>query len=257
MRSHLIPAALYAYCRQGDHRPISFANGVLIPSDRQTQDYLLCHDCEDILSRGGEAWMGDKLATWSRTFPLYDLVAKQPAIINESDITVHSVTDGSEISVQKLTHFALGIFWKASVHSWRGGESAPQIELGPYSDKLRKWVRGELRFPTHMYLIVEISRPGRAQIAFTAPYEGKRGGWHSYFLHLPGMMFALAVGRTVDQVWRELCFWNNSAHPILVCDELTQHFEQLMVRRLRSSRKTAAFLRAKAKADVARKQRPS
>ena len=100
VRSHLIPAALYAYCRKGGHRPIRFGDGALIPTDRQTQDYLLCRECETVLNRGGEAWMGKKLATWERTFPLYDLVMKQPALIGEPDITVHSVGDGSEIRVQ-------------------------------------------------------------------------------------------------------------------------------------------------------------
>ena len=138
------------------------------------------------------------------------------------------------------------------MHPWRGDSNTPRIKLGRYADELRLWLRGEAGFPAHMYLIVEISRPERAQIVFTDPYEGGRGDWHSFFLHLPGMMFALAVGKTVDQLWRDMCFYNNRAHPILVCDELTGHFEQLMARRVRTSRKTAAFLKAKAKADKER-----
>src|ERR1700730_19425780 len=54
VKSHLMPAALYDYCRKGEHRPIKVGGGFVIPTDRQTQDYLLCEDCEDVLNTGGE-----------------------------------------------------------------------------------------------------------------------------------------------------------------------------------------------------------
>ena len=68
VRSHLIPSALYDYCWKGEHSPIKFGQGFLMPTDRELQDYLLCSKCEDVLNRGGEAWMADKFATWERTF---------------------------------------------------------------------------------------------------------------------------------------------------------------------------------------------
>jgi len=37
-----------------------------------------------------------------------------------------------EIDVEKLTHFALGIFWKAGVHSWKKNKN-----LGVYGQPLR------------------------------------------------------------------------------------------------------------------------
>lgn len=53
VKSHLMPSALYDYCRKGEHRPIKVGGGFVIPTDRQTQDYLLCTDCEDVLNSGG------------------------------------------------------------------------------------------------------------------------------------------------------------------------------------------------------------
>ena len=55
VRSHLMPAALYDYCRKGEHRPIKVGGGFVMPTDRQTQDYLLCEDCEDVLNTGASA----------------------------------------------------------------------------------------------------------------------------------------------------------------------------------------------------------
>jgi len=42
-----------------------------------------------------------------------------------------------EIDVEKLTHFALGIFWKAGVHSWKKNKDEPMINLGVYGQPLR------------------------------------------------------------------------------------------------------------------------
>ena len=106
VRSHLMPAALYDYCRKGEHRPIKVGGGFVIPTDRQTQDYLLCEDCEGVLNNGGERWTLDKLATWERTFPLYDLLTKAPPLFDEEGMVVYLAAKNPEIEVEKLTHFA-------------------------------------------------------------------------------------------------------------------------------------------------------
>src|SRR5438270_518716 len=118
-RSHLMPRQLYDYCRKGQHRPIKVGDGVLIPTDRQTRDYLLCEDCERVLNDGGERWFTGKLATWERKFTFYDLLTKVPPILDEDGASVYLAAQNPAIDVAKLIHFALGIFWKASVHSWR------------------------------------------------------------------------------------------------------------------------------------------
>ena len=84
----------------------------MIPTDRQTQDFLLCEDCEGVLNSGGERWILDKLATWERTFPLYDLLTKVPCLFDEDGMAVYLEVQNPEIEVEKLTHFALGLFWK-------------------------------------------------------------------------------------------------------------------------------------------------
>jgi hypothetical protein len=119
--------------RKGEHSPIKVGGGIVLPTDRQTQDYLLCEECEDVLNKGGERWILDKLATWERLFPLYDALTKYPPLFDEDGMVVYLAADNPAIDVVKLTHFALGLFWKASVHSWKGDMTDPRIELGPYS----------------------------------------------------------------------------------------------------------------------------
>jgi hypothetical protein len=252
VRSHLMPAFLYDYCRQGEHKPIKVGGGVLIPTDRQTQAYLLCEECEDILNKGGEMWIAGKLATWERSFPLYDLLMKGPPEFDEKDMAVYFAAKNSEIDVEKLTHFALGMFWKASVHSWSGSKTAASIELGLYSEKIRTWLRSKSWFPEDMYLIVVVSRPLRAQIVLNEPYEARREGWQNFFVYVPGVLFMLNVGKTVDESMRWLCVYQNPGHPINIAEELTDRHEGLMVKSVLGSRKTKAYLKARAKADEER-----
>jgi hypothetical protein len=206
------------------------------------------------LNHGGEAWIADKLATWERTFPLYDLLTKQSPEFDEGDMAVYFAAKNLEIKVDKLTHFALGMFWKASVHSWSGARSEPQIELGPYSENLRRWLRANSDFPQHMYLVAVISRPLSAQITLINPYEAIRDGWRTFYMHVPGLVFMLAVGKTVDASLKWLCIHNNPANPIGISESFTGQVQQVMVKTVRAARKTQAYLRSKAKFDQAKRR---
>jgi hypothetical protein len=42
VQSHLIPHAIYAYCRVNGATPLYVGNGIVSVSDRETQDYVLC-----------------------------------------------------------------------------------------------------------------------------------------------------------------------------------------------------------------------
>lgn len=125
----------------------------------------------------------------------------------------------------------------------------PRIELGPYSEEIRKRLLGVGYFPQFLYLVMVIEKPERAQITINDPYEGVREGWRTHFVHVPGVLFMMALGKTVDESVRALAI-NNSGNPINVSQALTGDFEKLMAETLRRSRKTDAFLQAKAKADA-------
>jgi len=252
--SHLIPAAMYDYCRKGELRPVRLGDGALIPTDRQTQDYLLCKGCEDILNKRGEHWLAGKLATWERTFPLYDLLAKQPVVFDEGDVRVYAAGQDPELRIADIVHFAMGVFWKSSVHSWRGGSKEPQIELGPYSDRIRVWLRDESEFPAHVHLVAAVSRPVRAQIIITEPYRSCGDGGHTFVFHVPGLFFSLNVGKTVDAATKATSLYPSMNHLIFVSDGLTDNLEQLFAGKTREARKTQAYLRAMEKVAAARKK---
>lgn len=175
--------------------PIKIGGGIVLPTDRQLQHHLLCKVCEDVLSGNGETWVNARLATWEQAFPLYDLLTRVPPDRAGDGLRIYFARRNPEVAVDKLVHFALGIFGKASVHSWSGTSKTPLIELGQYSDAIRRWLRAEADFPKHVYLRVVIASPEAAQIALTGPYETPRDTWHHFFLHVPGLALLLDVGK--------------------------------------------------------------
>jgi len=66
-------------------------------------------------------------------------------------------------------------------------------------------------------------------------------------------MEELLLPCTVDEAMQSICIHNNPGNPINISEGLTSHFERLMVETVQKSRKTQAYLKARAKADQERK----
>ena len=65
-KSHLIPKSVHEYCSEGGYKPIGMFGEIVMAGARQLKHPLLCFECEQILSAGGEEWMADKLATYDK-----------------------------------------------------------------------------------------------------------------------------------------------------------------------------------------------
>ena len=133
VNSHLMARGLYDYCRPPDGDPIFFSGEVVMESGRQLQHPLLCEECDGSLSRNGEDWLLPLLATIGGTFPFFDILQKGRPDVADGDSKLYAASRNPEVDTSKVTHFAMGVFWKASVHSWKRGETAPVIELGEYA----------------------------------------------------------------------------------------------------------------------------
>jgi len=250
--SHLIPQAVYDYCRKPGISPVRVGDGVIMHSDRQLKDHLLCSDCEDILNKGGESWVNPRLATLEKTFPLYDLLMASHAAFSDDKGGIYYAAANPEFSVEKITHFTLGIFWKAAVHSWSGSKNDPMIDLSKYADTIRTWLQGETAFPRDVTLVVTLLKPDTAFIVLQQPVETKANAWRTFLFYVPGVLFALHVGENVALEMRMLCFHQNSTHPVFVSDEVTAVYNARLGRDYVESRKTESYLRQRAK----RQKRP-
>jgi len=141
IRSHLAPAALYKLCRTPESEPVIVTPNVVMQSSRQWQDYLLCGECDNLLSQEGESWVLPLLAKSDGSFPFYDMLVKCPPDVVEGDSALFAAAKNPDIDVAKLTHFAMGIFWKASVHSWSKEKTDPPVDLGKYGERVRRFLR--------------------------------------------------------------------------------------------------------------------
>jgi hypothetical protein len=249
VESHLIPRAVYDLCRSEDSEPVKITSTVIMQTSRQTKDYLLCSDCDNHLSKFGETWLLPKLKTWDKGFPLYDILAKVSPDVVEGDGAAYAASRNPGVDVQAIAHFAIGIFWKASVHSWLKDRKEPRIDLGPYSDKLRQFLRGQASFPDHVVLNVGVVRPEVTFSNALEPYRGTAAGVRNYIFNVPGMQFVLTIGKTIGSELKRTCFYSNALHPIIVTDlaEPMKEIYREQSAKAHKSKKLVAYLAAQKK----------
>jgi hypothetical protein len=218
--SHLIPRAIYESCSTKDLDPVVITSDAIRHTSRQLQHPLLCSGCDNSLNRKGEDWLLPLLATDDGQFRFYDLLSAVPADIEDagSRVRVYGAARNQRIKINKLAHFALGIFWKASIHSWRGKEREPLIRLGTYREPLRVFLRGEAGFPQEMALVVFVLPPPVTQISSCVPSLTSKTDCHHYAFYVPGIQFLLLVGKQIPRADRRLCFVSNPLHPMIVSD---------------------------------------
>lgn len=215
-----MPAGIYAYARGPLGHHINMTNELVIETDRELQSYLLCRGCDNDLNKYGETWLLPLLATIEGKFPFYDLLTKIPPDAVDNGVAGYAAARNPEIDVARVTHFAIGVFWKAAIHSWRGNRSDPMINLGKYAERLRTFLRGETDFPEQVALTIGVLTPSKAQrmILMTASYRGSNRSWHNFLFYVPGIEFAISVGKAVGAERRAECFASNTLHPVWVLD---------------------------------------
>jgi hypothetical protein len=249
VKSHLYPAALYASCRSArGQSPLRVGEGTIRLTDYQVQHPLLCLVCEDVLNKGGETWLNPKLASLPKSFPLHDIVVSGPAFNEDETGAMYFAAENPEVDVLKLTHFALGIFWKASAHSWKGKETKPMIDLGQHAEPIRMWLRDGGEVPKYVYLSVALSRSENVLIVFSGPVPRVTEIGPTFVLFVPGVVFTLYVGEGIDDETKQICLHSNPAQPILVSDEITAAVWERFAQHYVSSRKTRSYLAAREKA---------
>jgi hypothetical protein len=234
-----MPKGLYRYCRTSDCDSVLITTHMMMPISRQTRHHLLCEGCEALLSRNGETWVLPRLATIAGAFPFYALLQQEEHMFAEQDVAAYAISKNTAINRDALIQFALGIFWKASVHSWKQGRTEPWIDLGLQSVALSRFLRGEGCFPQNMALILEVTPPPVGAICFTHPIV--RGtNPEMFFFYVPGMMFTLWSGDLTEEQ-RLACLISNRQGPVLVVDT-TSRVMQLLKGNAKTARKSEQML---------------
>ena len=216
--SHLMPRAAYDYCRAPVGEPVVANAKIIMESSRQLQHPLLCKDCEEVLNNGGENWIVPLFARYEGGFPFFDLLKTMTPDATDNGYDGYAAVKNPDIKADRIIHFAIGIFWKAAVHSWTKDEREPLIELGVYREPMRKFLRSEAGFPERMALVVGVMRPPVKHVAFLAPFRTMERAYHRFYFYTSGILWTLSVGKGVDDELRKTCFATNPGRPVLVGD---------------------------------------
>jgi hypothetical protein len=247
VNSHLIPHAMSQRCKAPDSEPILLTNKIMVQTSKEFTAHLLCSDCEGLLNNGGEQWLLPKLAFIDGRFPLVDILRSCPPLLHEPDMTVYAGAANPKIEVDKLVHFALGVFWKASVDDWGIAKGETLIEIGKYAEPIRAFLKDGASLPQEMVLSLTVSPPPTTLLSFYLPFEtepvgGLRDNFKLFRFYVCGVLFVLAVGSEVSQELKTICLHRSPQHLILVQD-VSQQVKEPFQAAEKTAKKTANVIK--------------
>jgi len=129
-------------------------------------------------------------------FAFFDKLRIAPPLYVEPDFIAYVLEKVPRAQTAELIHFFMGIFWKASVHPWRKADPNPWIDLGPFSEPIRKFLRGESGFPEKVALTITVLPPPVTLVAFHPPYE-TIGPDPIFHLYVSGFNCTLFIGDNI------------------------------------------------------------
>lgn len=219
--SHLLPRAIYKLFQS---RTSSNSNPILVTSENvlqtsfQVKAHLLCTSCEERLNRKGEKSVLPLLAQQDGRFPFLDLLRRYSPDCWIENTAAFATNKNANIDPGALSHFAIGIFWKASAYDWSKRNGNERIYLGPYAEKLRLFLLAEefIALPDGAVLTIAVlPEPVKTMLAYSPIPGPKQDMIRSFRFYVPGFLFTLSIGRCLQP---ETCFLGNALHPILLSD---------------------------------------
>lgn len=217
--SHLIPKAAYRLIRgstQGaDSNPVMLlpGEGVAIQTTEQIADYLLCEDCEQLLSRQGENDLG-RLWASRESFPALKLIDGKLPVAKLGDVDVFHPDLLGDKSKRALYYFAVSVFWRAHVWDWKRQKVSYGRALGTtYEQSFRSFLLGEST-SVNMLLNLSINKDDSTRFAVHFPRKTRIYGTWLHRFEVPGLKFVAYVGGNVSPVFSSV-FENLQTNMIL------------------------------------------
>ena len=136
MSSHLLPASIYKKIKTYDgtsSKILSITDDAAVYSDLQIQKLLLCHDCEELLNTSGEKQVCKDLARSENEFQLLSWFR------NEKQQCIYASPENNEYNSFQYLYFALSVFWRASVTSWKNNYSFCEGLMGA-EERIRQYL---------------------------------------------------------------------------------------------------------------------
>ncbi len=227
VRSHLMPAALYAMTRElgsAISHPILVTRATSVPTSRQIWTHLLCRECEHRFNVGGEQYVMGLVNDGTR-FPFLDRLNVAVPVEEISTMAMYS-GPAVGIDVQRLAYFALSVFWRASAHRWRGPHGSTIFNsLGTYEEPIRRYLLGETGFPADVIVTVTACTDYGSQGSFYTPCEVRGHVVTGFGMLARGIHFRMFVGPDIPQQMRGACCFSSPRQVILrgSCHRISVH----------------------------------
>ena len=221
--SHLIPAGIMRLIRAQHLRnpnPIVVSDTIHYTTSKPCMDYLLCEGCEKRFSTKGEEWVSKNCYRGKKAFRIQEALSRNTPVTTLPDgVILYRGASIPEIDSEQLTYFALSVIWRAAVHKWRNGPRTVSLELGPYLEPLRQFLRGESPFPDCMMVVVRVSSLSGYAPSVNLPVSRPGSGFRVHAFAILGLTFLLVVGKMVDVIGQPNT-WPSPDHFIGVVPEI-------------------------------------
>jgi hypothetical protein len=186
--SHLMPRALYRLIGSGTDP--SHPDTVLLTnrgerkSSEQARRHLLCADCEQRLNDNGERWVLRNCYRGRGRFRLREELRTRIPLDPNPALPAYPARPNE---FRCLAYFCLSVIWRASLCDWEcRGQMFPQIDLGPYQEQIRKYLRGEAGMPDRVNVIVVLSILAKPMLGMSLPLSYRGDSGRRYRFHIPG-----------------------------------------------------------------------
>ena len=198
--SHLLPASLYEIIRKHSGSPVVIQDGTAVQTSRQMSAPLLCADCEQMLNQRGEDWVLRNCYRGNGVFPLAALLREELTPGSALTEGLYMLRSTTTVALNRLTHFAASVFWRAAVRSWpllRCGTPV-RLRLGPYEERLGRFLLGG-SFPEGVCFFVVLNRSTTDDTAALYPPQATDRGdsYRRYQFLIPGLFFQAVLGSKI------------------------------------------------------------
>ena len=209
-KSHLMPKSLYRALRNA--RPesstglvfSSMEQGSSVYTDNQVVTPFLCDTCEGLLSSGGEQTVCRECHRGHGRFILRDKVRKATATIAVGDERwLNPIRESADLNSEAYLYFGASVIWRASAGKWPDSIGRTRGALGEkYQEELRRFLLGEIDFPSKIYLAVFVDGDEDIIPILTFPTHKRYSGHYGHVFYIPGVKFSFIVGSVTGGIGR-------------------------------------------------------
>jgi len=211
--SHYLGAALYKIAKKRGGSLVRTPE-LFLESDIQIHHHLFCGNCEQLFNKYGERYVITMMNRGEGDFPLLKIMDEStPIAFDPNNVPVFS---SLEIGVDtvKLAYYALSMFWRGSVHSWKtlGGQTT-SVYLNPGDQEaIRRFLIGEIRWPPGIVVQVAACTDTISQDNVLAPANFRNKLGCSMVMY--GILFDIFCGVQSGSSDWNLCCVNSPARVI-------------------------------------------